>query len=85
MLVPVQGGVENLQKRNRQIHMQEAGLATVELPEVYIFNVGRHEWKGIGAGKSYMIPACKAGEPYSQAVSIKSIVLSEIDMRRWRQ
>lgn len=80
MLVPVQGGVENLQKRNRMIQMQEAGLRSVELPSIYIFNVGRHEWVGIGAGTRYVIPACKPGESYSKPTPIKNLVLSEIDL-----
>jgi hypothetical protein len=81
MLVPVQGGVENLQKRNRQIHMQEAGLRSVKLPEIYIFNVSRREFPNrAAAGKTYTIKACKPGEKYSEPVVIKSIVLSEIDL-----
>jgi hypothetical protein len=81
MLVPVQGGVENLQKRNRQIHMQEAGLRSVKLPEIYIFNISRREFPNrFAAGKTYTIPACKAGAKYSKPVVIKSIVLSEIDL-----
>lgn len=80
MLVPVQGGVENLQKRNRQIQMQEAGLKTVNLPKIYIFNVSQRQHEGIGAGKKYNIPACPRGEKYSKPLVIKSLVLSEIDL-----
>ncbi len=81
MLVPVQGGVENLQKRNRQIQMQEAGLRTVKLPSIYIFNVSRREFRNrIGAGKNYTIPACQPGEEYSEALEIPNLVLSEIDL-----
>lgn len=79
MLVPVQGGVANLQKRNRQILAQEAALATVEIPCVYIFNVGPRLWKGIGGGKEWTIPACPKGERYSAPVEVPTIALSEID------
>lgn len=81
MLVPVQGGVATLQKRNRQIQMQEAGLRSVKLPSVYIFNVSRREFRNrIGAGKSYVIPACRPGEMYSEPLEISNLILSEIDL-----
>lgn len=80
MLVPVQGGVANLQKRNRQIHEQEAALATVEIPSVYIFNVGPRTWRGIGGGKSYVIPACPKDRAYSDPVIIAALCPSEIDL-----
>jgi|SRR5208282_523985 len=80
MLVPVQGGVENLQKRNRQIHMQEAALRRVKLGSVSIFNVSRREFRErTVAGKSYVIPACPAGQKHSPALEIPELVLSEID------
>lgn len=80
MLVPVQGGVENLQKRNRMIHMQQAGLRSVSLPSIYIFNVSQRDFHNrIGAGKGYTIPACKAGEEHSGALEIPTLILSEID------
>lgn len=81
MLVPVQGGVASLQKRNRTIHYQEAAMRTVHLPSVYIFNVSRREFRNrIGAQKSYNIPACEPGENYSEPVVIPSLCLSEIDL-----
>jgi hypothetical protein len=80
MLVPVKGGIENLQKRNRQIFLQQAGLATLEIPKVYIFNVGPREWRGVGGGKQYTIPACPPGERYSEPVGIPMLTLSEFDM-----
>lgn len=80
MLVPVQGGVANLQKRNRQIHEQEAALATVTIPSVYIFNVGPRVWRGVGGGKSYMIPACPKDRAYSEPVVISALCPSEIDL-----
>lgn len=80
MLVPVSGGVANLQKRNRQIHEQEAALSTVLIPSVYIFNVGPRVWKGIGGGKSYTIPACPQGSLYSDPVVISALCPSEIDL-----
>jgi hypothetical protein len=81
MLVPVQGGVESLQKRNRSIQMQEAALSTVTLPSVFIFNVSQRAFPGrVGAGKTYNIPACKPGEDYSDPIELKSLILSEIDL-----
>jgi hypothetical protein len=79
MLVPVQGGVANLQKRNRQIFEQQAALSTVAVPDVYIFNVGPREWRGIGGGKLYVIPPCPKGQDYSDPVAISALCLSEID------
>lgn len=80
MLVPVQGGVENLQRRNRQIFMQEAGLRSVTLPLVYIFNISNRKFTNrIGAGKSYTIPACPKGQRYSEPLAIPALILSEID------
>jgi hypothetical protein len=80
MLFPVKGGVANLQKRNRQIHEQEAALATVEIPSVYIFNVGPREWRGIGGGKSYVIPPCPKDAAYSEPIDIPALCPSEIDL-----
>lgn len=80
MLVPVQGGVQNLQKRNRTILEQQAALATVEIPSVYIFNVGPRVWRGVGGGKEWIIPACPRGARYSEPVAIPSLVLSERDL-----
>jgi hypothetical protein len=80
MLVPVQGGITQLQKRNRTIHEAEANLALVDLPQVYIFNVGPKEWRGVGGGKSYTIPPCKKGQRYSEPVPIPMLCLSERDL-----
>src|SRR5579871_5394572 len=80
MLVPVQGGTATLGKRNRTIHDQEAAIATVGLPNVYIYNVGPREWKGVGGGKEYKIPACPKGARYSESVAIPVLVLSERDL-----
>lgn len=80
MLVPVQGGVANLQKRNRTIHQQEAALASIEIPAVYIFNVGPRKWTGIGASKTYTIDPCPSGKDYSGPVVISTLCLSEIDL-----
>lgn len=79
MLVPVQGGVAELQKRNRQILAQQAALSTVVIPNVYIFNVGPRIWRGVGGGKEWVIPACPKGERYSEGVAIPMLNLSEID------
>src|ERR1700722_17633456 len=80
MLVPVMGGVAALQKRNRSIHEQEAALATVDLPSVYIFNVGLRVWTGVGGGKSWTIPACPKGRRHSDPVAIPTLCLSERDL-----
>ena len=80
MLVPVQGGVAQLQKRNRTIHEAEANLALVPLPQVYIFNVGPKEWKGVGGGKEWKIPACPKNARYSEGVAIPMLCLSERDL-----
>ena len=81
MLVPVQGGVENLQKRNRSIQMQEAALSTVPLPTVYVFNVSHREFRNrFAAGKNYTIPACKPEERHSEPLELRSLILSEIDL-----
>lgn len=80
MLVPVQGGIENIQRRNRQIFMQQAGLASVDLPNVYIFNISRNSFPNrIGAGKTYTIPACPKGKAYSEPIAVPALILSEID------
>ena len=79
MLVPVQGGVANLQKRNRQIHHQEALLKRVPNPPVYIFNVGSREWRGVGGGKSYTVKPCPPDAAYSEPTLIPSLCISEID------
>lgn len=80
MLVPVSGGVANLQKRNRQIHEQEAALSTIVIPSIYIFNVGPRAWRGVGGGKSYVIPACPKDRAYSDPVEIPALCPSEIDL-----
>jgi len=80
MLVPVQGGVASLQKRNRQILSQQAALSTVTIPSVYIFNVGPRVWRGVGGGKEWVIPACPKGDLYSRPVEIPMLCLSEIDL-----
>lgn len=81
MLVPVQGGVANLQKRVRTIQQQEAALATVPIPSVYIFNVGPREWRNrFAAGRAYTIPACPKDAPYSPPLVVSTLCLSEIDL-----
>jgi len=80
MLVPVQGGVAQLQKRNRTIHEAEANLALVDLPQVFIFNVGPREWRGVGGGKEWKIPACPKGTRYSAPVALPMLCLSERDL-----
>ena len=80
MLVPVQGGVANLQRRVRNIEDAEAALASVEIPAIYIYNVGARTWlHRIGAGKTWTIPACKPGEEYSDPVTIPQLSVSEFD------
>lgn len=80
MLVPVQGGVANLQKRNRTIHDAEAQLATIPIPEIFIFNVGPREWRDRpAAGKMYTIPACEPGADYSEPLAIKALSVIEFD------
>jgi hypothetical protein len=79
MLVPVQGGVENLQKRTRPIFEQQAALSTVEIPCVYIFNVGPRKWKGVGGGKEYIVPACPPGREYSEPVEVSTLCIAEFD------
>jgi hypothetical protein len=70
-----------LQKRNRMIHMQQAGLRSIELPSIYIFNVSRTAfYNRVGAGKGYTIPACEPGEEYSEPLVIPTLILSEIDL-----
>lgn len=80
MLVPVQGGVAQLQKRNRTFLTQQAMLATVSIPSVYIFSVGVREWRGVGGGREWVIPACPKGQRYSDPVEIPALCLSEIDL-----
>jgi len=80
MLVPVQGGVQALQKRNRQIFAQEAALSLVEIPNVYIFNVGPRVWKGVGAGREWTIPPCPKGARRSEPIAVPMLNLSEIDL-----
>lgn len=81
MLVPVQGGLATLGKRNRSIHQQEAALATVEIPKVYIFNIWKRQWRNrSAAGKSYNIPACPANREYSEPIAVPSLCPSEIDL-----
>lgn len=80
MLVPMQGGVANLQKRNRTLPSQQAALATVDIPKVYIFNVSPRPWKGIGAGTSFIVPACPKGRRYSDPLEIDALFLSERDL-----
>jgi hypothetical protein len=66
MLVPVQGGVAQLQKRNRTILEQEAALSTVAVPSIYIYNVGRACGAASAAASSGSFPACPKGERYSE-------------------
>lgn len=80
MLVPVEGGVANLQKRNRTMPSQVAALATVPIPKVYIFNVGPNVWRGIGAGRGFIVPGCPKDERFSDPVAIDAIFLSERDL-----
>lgn len=80
MLVPVQGGVAALQKRNRSFPLQSAMLATLSLPSVYIFNVGLDPWKGVGGGKEWTIPAKPKNGRYSNPVEVPMLNLSEIDL-----
>lgn len=80
MLVPVQGGVASLQKRNRMIQQQKASLATIAIPDVYVFNVSQREFRNrFAAGTNYNIPACPRGARHSKPVVIPAITLSEID------
>lgn len=79
MLVPVQGGIANLQKRHRPILQQQAALATIDIPQAYIFNVGPRVWKGVGGGKEWVVPAAKKGERYAGPVSIPMLNVSEMD------
>jgi hypothetical protein len=79
MLVPVRGGIENLQKRNRPILAQQAALATIDIPAVYIFNVGPRVWRGAGGGREWVIPACPKGARHSVAVEIPMLNVSEMD------
>jgi hypothetical protein len=67
MLVPVQGGVAQLQKRNRTILEQEAALSTVVIPSVYIFNVGPRVWRGVGGGKQWVVPGLPQGRALLRA------------------
>ncbi len=80
MLVPVQGGVASLQKRNRQIFAQQAALSLVTIPSVYLFNVGPRVWKGIGAGREWIVPACPKGARHSEPIAVPMLNLSEIDL-----
>jgi hypothetical protein len=79
MLVPVRGGIENLQKRNRPILAQQAALSTIAIPSVYIFNVGPRIWRGVGGGKQWVIPACPEGQRYSDPVEVPMLNVSELD------
>lgn len=80
MLVPVQGGVANLQKRIRSIHREQAMLATVPIPKLYIFNVSQKEFRNrAAAGTNWTIPACKPGQKYSKALEIPMLSLCEFD------
>jgi hypothetical protein len=80
MLVPVQGGIAQLQKRNRTILEQEAALSTIAIPTIFIFNVGPRVWRGVGGGKLWVIPACPKGARHSEGVAVPALVLSERDL-----
>lgn len=80
MLVPVKGGVTDLQKRNRTIHDQTAALELVELPNVFIYNVGPRDWKGVGGGREWTVKACPEGRRYSEPTIVPMLVLSERDL-----
>jgi hypothetical protein len=80
MLVPVSGGVAALQKRNRSYPMQRAMNASIQMPQVYIFNVGLDPWKGVGGGKEWVIPARKKGTRFGGPVAVPMFNLSEIDI-----
>jgi hypothetical protein len=81
MLVPVRGGVENLQKRNRTIFSLAAQLKKIPIPKVFIFNVSDRKFVNrVGGGKGYTIPACKPGREYSDPVVIDGVCLSEVDL-----
>lgn len=80
MLVPVSGGVANLQKRNRVIFDAQAQLQSIPIPNVYIYNVGREAWPNrVGAGKGYNIPACPKGEEYSKPIIVPTLSMVEYD------
>lgn len=80
MLVPIQGGVAALQKRNRTINFQKAALGRVKMGHVYIYNVGPRQWRGVGGGKEWVVPACPKGQRYSSPISIPELNLSEVDL-----
>lgn len=80
MLVPVQGGVASLQRRIRNIEDAEASLQTIDIPVVYVYNVGARAWPHrVVAGKGYTIPACKPGRDYSDPVEVPALSVSEYD------
>jgi hypothetical protein len=79
MLVPVSGGVAQLQKRNRQILSQQAALSTVVIPSIFIFNVGPRVWRGVGGGREWIVPACPKGQRYSEPLEVPMLNLSEVD------
>jgi hypothetical protein len=64
-------------KRIRTFPMDQAMHETIDLPKIYIFNVGPEAWKGVGGGKEWTIPACKEGQRYSEPVAVPLFVLSE--------
>jgi len=80
MLVPIQGGIAELQRRVRSYPNDLAVFAGLPIPKVFIFNVGPDPWKGVGANKEYTIPACPKGERYSKGIAIPLVVLSERDL-----
>jgi|HubBroStandDraft_1064217.scaffolds.fasta_scaffold09152_4 hypothetical protein len=80
MLVPVSGGVAALQKRNRSFPVQSAMLKTIDIPSVFIFNVGLDPWRGVGGGREWKIPAKPKNGRYSDPVEVPMLNLSEIDL-----
>lgn len=81
MLVPVRGTIADMRKRTRTMPQMRAALSLVQIPPVYIFNVGQREWRNrVGAGKGYTILACKPGQKYSEPIVIDSLMLSEYDL-----
>lgn len=69
-----------LKSRNRSIHQYKAMMAKIHIPNVYVFNVGKRPWTGVGGGRTWTIPACPEGQMYSKPIAIPMIVPSERDL-----
>lgn len=70
----------DLKKRTRSMPAMLKALGTANTPPVYIFNIGPRTFAQETPRGTIRIPACKAGEKYSEPVLVPGLVLSEYDL-----